>query len=122
MKRLLYFASGSGNNAPRESYTVLADNIAGVTPIDDTSTAVFFHKHDWGIDDTNQKDKIVFTHDDTYASTGHRCKAIAEALALAANAGPHAGDIIDVVDLDNNIFFNKINFITALVVTLGISE
>ena len=50
MKKLLYFATGDGGNAPYESYTAFGENIAGVIPVTTTTTAVLFNKERRGID------------------------------------------------------------------------
>ena len=63
-------------------------------------------------------DKIVFTHDNTTTTSGHRCKDIAKAMAQVANAGPHHSGMVDMVDLDNSLFYSNLNFITALTVSL----
>ena len=76
---------------------------------------VYFNRTD------ETKDKIVFTHDDaTVPTTGHRVIDIAKALAEASNAGPHVNGMTDVVDLDNNIYYGNLSFITALAISLDV--
>jgi len=119
MERYLYFANGSGANLTKEAYTAPASSIAGVVPELTTSTVVYFNKN-VGIDNTESKDAITFTHDDTTNTTGHRVKDIARAIAEAANAGPHTNGVVDVVDLDNNIFYGNLSFVTGLAVTFDV--
>ena len=114
MKKFLYFATGAGANLTKEAYVAEADMIASIVPVTTTTTAVYFNKTD------ETKDKIVFTHDNTTNTTGHRCKDIGKALAEAANAGPHVNGMTDVVDLDNSIFYGNLSFVTALAVTLDV--
>ena len=50
-------------------------------------------------------------------------KAIARAVAQAANASPHVNGIVDVIDVDNAIYFNELKTISSdsgfdIVVTL----
>ena len=88
--------------------------IASIVPVTTTTTAVYFNKTD------ETKDKIVFTHDNTTNTTGHRVIDIAKALAEASNAGPHVNGMTDVVDLDNSIYYGNLSFITALTVSLDV--
>ena len=41
---------------------------------------------------------------------------ISRAVAEACNAGPHA-TMVDMVDLDNSIFYGNLSFITAMAIT-----
>ena len=113
MKKFLYFASGAGANSTEEAYVAEADMIASIVPQTVLKTSVYFNKTD------NTKDKIVFTHDDTTNTRGHRCWEIGKALAEAANAGPHTNGMVDVVDLDNNIFYGNLHFVTAIEIQLN---
>jgi len=113
MKKFLYFASGSGANLTEEAYVAEANMISCVVPQTTTKTAVYFSKTD------NTKDKIIFSHDNTTNNHGHRVFHIGRALAEAANAGPHTNGIVDVVDLDNNIFYGDLSFITAVEIQLN---
>ena len=110
----MYFADGNGANLKKEAYVAEAGSIASIIPDSITTTAVYFNKTD------ETKDKIVFTHDDTAVTTGHRIIDIAKALAEASNAGPHVNGMIDIVDLDNKIYYGNLSFITALAVTLDV--
>ena len=114
MENFLYFADGNGGDDTTEVYVARTSMIASIVPVTVTTTAVYFNTTD------ETKDKIVFTHDDKTTTSGHRCKEISKALATAANAGPKADGMTDVVDLDNNIFYGDLNFITALAITLKV--
>ena len=119
MKKFLYFADGNGANATTRAYVAEASEIAGLVPEATTETVLFINKTS-AIDNTESKDKIVFTHDDTTNTTGHRVKDISRAIAEACNAGPHVDGMTDVVDLDNNVFYGNLSFITGLAVTLDV--
>ena len=112
MERYLYFADGNGADTTRMTYTAPASAIAGVVPESTVTTKIFFNKN-VGVDNLESKDYIVFTHDDTTNTTGHRCKDIARAVAEAANAGPHVNGVVDVVELDSKVFFGNLSFITG---------
>jgi hypothetical protein len=113
MKKFLYFATGNGANLSEEAYIAEAESISCIIPLNNTTTSVYFTKTD------ENKDKIAFTHDDTTATTGHRCKDIAKAIATAANSNPGV-NMVSVVDLDNKVFFNNLNFVTSMDITLNL--
>jgi len=117
MERYLYFADGNGANLTKEAYTAAASSIAGVVPESVTTTVVYFEKN-VGVDNQDSRDAITLTHDNTTNTTGHRVKDIARAIAEAANAGPHVNGVVDVVDLDNNIFYGNLSFVTGVAVEL----
>jgi hypothetical protein len=119
MERYLYFADGNGANLTTEAYTAPASAIAGVVPESTTTTVIYFNKN-VGLDNVESKDALTLTHDDTTNTTGHRCKDIARAVAEAANAGPHTNGIVDVVDLDNNIFYGNLSFVTGVAVAFDV--
>lgn len=112
MGKFLYFASGGGANLTEEAYVAEAENVSCIIPRTNSTTVIYFTKTD------EDKDSIVLTHDNTTATTGHRCKDIARAIATAANSTPH-GTMVDIVDLDNNVFFGNLNFITSMTITLN---
>jgi len=112
MAKYLFFSVGSGLNLREEGIMVSSDQIMAITPKSTDTTAMLIETHDGGID------QITFTHDNTATTTdgtarGHRCKDISRAIAECCNAGPHA-TLIDVVDLDNNIFYGNLSFITSM--------
>tara|TARA_R100000458_G_scaffold39606_1_gene37103 strand:- start:2545 stop:2901 length:357 start_codon:yes stop_codon:yes gene_type:complete len=113
MKKFLWFADGNGANATGEAVAVLAGNIKSIIPVTVETTAMYFTDTDGAID------KIVFTHDDTTTTSGHRCREIAKAVAEAANAGPNINGMTDMVDLDNSVYYGNLSFITALSISLG---
>ena len=111
----MYFADGNGANLTGEAYTASADQLMCVTPVSTTTTAAYF-KTATGID------SVLFTHDNTATATdgtavGHRCKDIARALAEVANAKPHH-TMVDMVDLDNSLFYSNLSFVTGIAITL----
>ena len=112
MKRFMYFATGGAADGTGQAYSAEAGSVACVIPVTTGTTAVYFKKTD------KTTDKIVFTHDNTTTTSGHRCKDIAKAMAQVANAGPHHSGMVDMVDLDNSLFYSNLNFITALTVSL----
>jgi len=113
MSRFLYFSDGNGANATNESYTANANNISSVQPISVTTTAIYVAQTE------DMEDKIILTHDDTSATTGHRVREIATAVAEACNAGPHQSGVVDVVDIDNSIYYGNLSFVTAVEVQRG---
>jgi|TARA_R110000823_G_scaffold203385_1_gene334283 hypothetical protein len=119
MEKYLYFADGNGANLTTEAYTAPASAIAGVVPELTTTTVVYFNKS-VGVDNLESKDAITFTHDNTTNTTGHRVKDIARAIAEAANAGPHVNGVVDVVDLDNSIFYGNLSFVTGISVAFNV--
>jgi len=116
MKKLMYFATGDGANDDLEAYTCLGSAVSHIVPLAVTTTSMFVRGLAGGFD------KIVFTHDDTSATTGHRVRQIAKAIAEGANASPHINGMTDMVDLDNSIFYGDLSFITGLGITKGVSE
>ncbi len=108
----MYFADGNGANLSGEAYTASSDQITCVIPLTSTTSAAYF-KTATGID------SVRFTHDNTATanpSPGHRCKDIARAIAEVANAGPHH-TMVDMVDLDNSLFYSNLSFVTGIVIT-----
>ena len=124
----LYFAGidggGGAADGTGQAYLGKAKNLLGVMPIATTTTGIYFKS---GKESSNQDDAatdvITITHADTTTTTGHRCKLIARACVYAANATPHVNGIVDVLDHDNNIFYDGIKTIQGdtafdMVVTL----
>ena len=111
----MYFADGNGANLSGEAYVAEAGSVAGIYPVTTTTTAVYFRKTD------ETRDKIVFTHDNTTNGVGHRCRDIGRAIAECSNAGPHVNGMVDVVDLDNNIYYDNLSFITGLAISLDVT-
>ena len=110
----MYFADGNGANLSGEAYTASSNQVMCVIPSSNVTTTVWFKRADMG------RDKIVFTHDNTCTadpSPGHRCKDIAKAIAEASNANPHA-TMVDMVDLDNKIYYGNLSFVTGVAITL----
>ena len=105
----LYFATGAGADAQLESMLVQAENCVGVFP--ETTTAVYFRNV--GLVGFPFCDKVVFTHNATGTTTGHRCKIIARVIAEACNASPHVNGIVDVIDVDNSIYLNELKSLTS---------
>ncbi len=112
MENYLYFGEGGGADATTEAALYPASRFVGVEPATATTTRIFFESAVGDIDGGGGVgDYIEVTHADTHATAGsyHRCKLIAEAMAQAVNAGPHAeGGLISVIDADNGIYFGEI--------------
>lgn len=119
MERYLYFADGNGANATTEAYTAPASAIAGIVPEATTQTVIYINKN-VGLDNVESKDTITLTHDNTTNTTGHRIKDISRAIAEAANAGPHVNGVVDIVDLDNSIYYGNLSFITGVAVAFDV--
>ena len=112
MENYLYFGTGAGANATLEANAWKASSFIGVEPATATTTRIFFKS---GINDNHATaqvgDYVEVTHADTHAtaSSYHRCKIIADAMAQAVNAGPHAGGgVVDVIDEKNGNYFGEI--------------
>ena len=112
MDTYLYFAGidggGGAADGTGQAYLGKAKNLRGVLPISVTTTGIYFTSGKESVGDDAAVDLITITHADTTQTTGHRCKLIARAVARAANATPHVNGIVDVLDHDNNIFFDGI--------------
>jgi len=112
MDTYLYFAGEDGGGGAADgtgqAYLGKAKNLRGVLPISVTTTGIYFDSGKESVGDDAAVDLITITHADTTQTTGHRCKLIARACAFAANATPHVNGIVDVLDHDNNIFFDGI--------------
>ena len=112
MDTYLYFAGEDGGGGAADgtgqAYLGKAKNLRGVLPISVTTTGIYFNSGKESIGDDAAVDLITITHADTTQTTGHRCKLIARAVARAANATPHVNGIVDVLDHDNNIFYDGI--------------
>ena len=112
MDTYLYFAGEDGGGGAADgtgqAYLGKAKNLRGVLPISTTTTGIYFTSGKESIGDDAAVDLITITHANTTTTTGHRCKLIARAVARAANATPHVNGIVDVLDHDNNIFFDGI--------------
>ena len=110
--RYLYFAEGGGANATTEAALYPAENFLGVEPETATTTRIYF-KSPINNDTAGgavKGDFIEVTHADTHATAaGHRFRVIAQAMAEACNAGPHAdGKSITIIDVDNSVYFGGI--------------
>ena len=108
-ERFLYFADGGAADGTLQGYTNTASNFRGVTPVGTTTTAIYFNAAHLEDNDVNSIDRILVTHNDTSASTGHRCKVIAKAMAEACNASLNTNGVIDVMDVDNSIYYPGID-------------
>ena len=112
MDTYFYFAGidggGGAADGTGQAYLGKAKNLRGVLPISVTTTGIYFNSGKESIGDDAAVDLITITHADTTQTTGHRCKLIARAVARAANATPHVNGIVDVLDHDNNIFYDGI--------------
>lgn len=127
MDKFLYFAGvdggGGAADGTGQGYLGKAENFRGVMPISTTTTGIYFDSGKESIGDDAAVDLITVTHANTTTTTGHRCKAIARAMARACNASPHVNGIVDVCDVDNSIFYDGFEDIKAdtgfdIVVTL----
>ena len=112
MENYLYFGEGGGADATTEAALYPASRFIGVEPATATTTRIFFESPIGDVDGGGGVgDFVEVTHADTHATAGsyHRCKIIAQAMAEAVNAGPHAdGKLISVIDVDNAVYFGGI--------------
>ena len=117
MENYLYFGEGGGANATTEAALYPASRFIGVEPASATTTRIFFESAVGDVDGGGGVgDYVEVTQADTHATAGsyHRCKIIAQAMAEAVNAGPHANaGLISIVDVDNDVYFGGIADITG---------
>ena len=111
MEKFLYFAGidgGAGDaDASADAGCFPVSRFAGVSPVNITSTDIYFRSAKDDVDDSGGAgDRIRITHADTTTTTGHRCRLIARAMARAMNAQPHTNGMVDVLDVDNDIYFD----------------
>ena len=111
MDKYLYFAGidggAGGADASGDAGCFPVSRFAGVSPLTTTTTGIFFRSAMDNIDDSGGAgDLITITHADTSENSGHRCRLISQAVARAMNAQPHTNGIIDVLDVDNDIYFD----------------
>tara|TARA_R110002012_G_C11486146_1_gene595628 strand:- start:36 stop:422 length:387 start_codon:yes stop_codon:yes gene_type:complete len=108
----LYFAEGGGANATTEAAMYPVSSFLGVEPESATTTRIYFKSpmNDDTASGAVKGDFIEVTHNDTHAvAAGHRFRVIAQAMAEACNAGPHAdGKSISIIDADNGVYFGGI--------------
>ena len=106
----LYFAGvdggGGAADGSEQAYLGKAKNLRGVLPISTTTTGIYFTSGKEGVGDNAAVDLITITHADTTTTSGHRCKLIAKAIARACNATAHVNGIVDVMDVDNGIYYD----------------
>ena len=112
MENYLYFGEGGGADATTEAALYPASRFIGVEPASATTTRIFFESPMGDVDGGGGVgDYVEVTHADTHdtASSYHRCKIIAQAMAEAVNAGPHTdGKLISIIDADNGVYFGGI--------------
>ena len=109
--RYLYFAEGGGADATTEAALYPVSSFLGCEPQTATTTRIYFKSPINDFDESAMiADFIEVTHADTHATAaGHRFRVIAQAMAEACNAGPHAdGSSIAVIDVDNSIYLGGI--------------
>jgi len=108
----LYFAGvdggGGAADGTGQAYLGKAENLRGVVPISTTTTGIYFDSGKTSVGDDAAMDLITITHANTTTTTGHRVKLIARAIARACNATPHVNGIVDVLDADNDVYFDGI--------------
>ena len=116
MEKYLYFSDGA-QVAADDNLVVKASDFMGVEPITNATTAVYFKSAMEG-GGCDVRDKIVITHANTYASTGHHCRRIAKVMAAACNASPHVNGMTDVIDVENSIYLDELGSlgITGIVI------
>jgi hypothetical protein len=110
--KYLYFAEGGGADATTEAAMYPVSSFLGVEPETATTTRIYFKSpmnNDTAAGSV-KGDFIEVTHADTHAvAAGHRFRVIAQAMAEACNAGPHAdGKSISIIDADNDVYFGGI--------------
>tara|TARA_R100001198_G_C5029181_1_gene95750 strand:+ start:27 stop:455 length:429 start_codon:yes stop_codon:yes gene_type:complete len=115
---LLYFAGinggGGGADAELDAGMFRARDFSCVVPVDATHTAIVFKADDDSDSSDDRKiDAVIVTHTDRTVTFGHRVRQIAEAMCHAVNAGPHVNGMVDVVDVDNEIYFSNFEDVSS---------
>ena len=111
LQNYLYFSTGDGANASAKVACVPCSKVTGVFPdgnITGVKTTISFEGP------TNVQDRgeyIAVTHSNNSGSTGHDTLNISRAIAEACNSGPHTNGPITIIDLDNNIFYDSLNYL-----------
>lgn len=115
MENYLYFAGinggGGGADASADAGMYPVSSFCGVEPISATTTNIYFKSPIGDTEVAQVGDILQITHADTHDTAGsyHRSKVIAQALAEACNAGPHAhGGVVTVFDADNDVYYGGI--------------
>ena len=112
MEKFLYFAGidggAGGADASADACCYPVSRFCGVVPLSVTTTAINFTSSlaDVAPHAGGGADQIVITHANTTTTTGHRCKLIAQAMARACNAHPNINGMVDVLDVDNDIYYD----------------
>ena len=112
MEKFLYFAGidggAGGADASADAGCFPVSRFCGVVPLSTTTTAINFTSAlcDVAPHAGGGADYITITHANTTATTGHRCKLIAQAVARACNAHPNINGMVDVLDVDNDIYYD----------------
>jgi len=116
----MYFNTAAIPTATGRVAAYEAGSLMGVSPLAAGTTAVYFQRNLGEWDNKSGRDRLTIAHDDKTVLTGHRCKEIAKAIAIAANSGPHVDGMTDVVDLNKNVFLNGLDFVTGITIDLDI--
>ena len=124
----LYFSEGGGADATTEAALYPVSRFLGVEPQTATTTRIYFESPINDVDGGGGVgDYIEVTHNDTHAVAAvHRFRVIAQAMAEACNAGPHAdGKTISIIDVDNGVYFGGIKDIigdTSFGITINLDS
>ena len=113
LQNYLYCSTGDGADATANVACVPCSKITGVFPdgnIAGVKTTISFEGP------TNAQDKgeyIAVTHSNNTGTggPGHDMFNVSIAIAEACNSGPHTNGPITIIDLDNNIFYDSLNYL-----------
>ena len=123
MENYLYFSDGDGADATGDAGLYAASRFIGVSPVNATSTAVFFEGA-MGTADANEV--ITLTHADTTTTAddgpslvGHQSRVIANAIASALMPQPKQSAGMKVmVDLTSGTKYEGLALVTGVAITI----
>tara|TARA_Y100000361_G_C10893008_1_gene205108 strand:+ start:118 stop:510 length:393 start_codon:yes stop_codon:yes gene_type:complete len=115
LQNYLYFSTGDGVNATAEVACIPCSKIRGVFPDGNVSGVKTTIAYEGTTNDTasgtHVGEFVAVTHSNNSGSTGHDARNIARAVSEACNSGPHTNGPITIIDLDNNIYYDSLNYL-----------
>jgi len=118
LQNYLYFSTGDGVNATAEVACIPCSKIRGVFPDGNVTGVKTTIAYEGTTNDTasgtHVGEFVAVTHSNntsTGNTQGHDAFNISRAIAEACNSGPHTNGPITIIDLDNNIYYDSLNYL-----------
>tara|TARA_R100000734_G_C3252482_1_gene53605 strand:+ start:212 stop:604 length:393 start_codon:yes stop_codon:yes gene_type:complete len=115
LQNYLYFSTGDGANGSAEAACIPCSKIRGVFPdgnVDGVKTTIAYEGTTNDVSSgTHVGEYVAITHSDNTGGTGHDVINISRAIAEACNAGPHVQEPITIIDIDNDIYYDSLNYL-----------